>query len=269
MKQHQCSLLLLISTVYFSIFKMSSSSRLFKCTTDPNRFCYVCANYIFDFLYDINETIQKRYKLCFGLDLKDHVHPWAPSKVCRNCCRLLEKYHVNPNGLPFTVPAQWRIPSMHIKGVCYFCTVDVSSRNKKTIKKYDYPNLESAIRPQMITNLKPIYQAKACTTSMVSLDELESEESDVEFETDLDEFNIEEIDKWESPPFVKYDQKLLNDNARNLGFSKRKAVEFGQSLKAQGCLEPGTILQQLLERDKIFRPFFRNDKEATYCHDIE
>jgi hypothetical protein len=87
------------------------SSRQFKCTTDPDKFCFVCGEYVTDRSYVIDDTIKYRYKLCFGLELQDHTQPWAPKmgKVCRKCCRLLETYHTNTTGIPFTVPTQWRV----------------------------------------------------------------------------------------------------------------------------------------------------------------
>lgn len=92
------------------------------CKVHPNRFCYVCGEFIICMKgYPITETLKEAYFCYFKIPISQQDKKWAPHVFCERCRKTLSSWAAGENrSLKFTSPMQWREPSNH-ENDCYFC----------------------------------------------------------------------------------------------------------------------------------------------------
>lgn len=64
---------------------MSAGNRVFKCKNDPNKFCYVCGEYIFVNPPNFTQSLQAAYRLYFKIYPNNVDKPWTPNAICNTC----------------------------------------------------------------------------------------------------------------------------------------------------------------------------------------
>jgi hypothetical protein len=231
------------------------SSRKFICVNSPDKFCYICGDFIIGVLVKINPQIKLNYLKCFGIVLHDDTQDWSPSNVCRHCEYMISVAVDDLSKLKFNVPRMWREPATH-PDACYFCSINVRMMNKKKLKSLVYPNLESAIRTMYIENWipRPIHRLlmeaavdaarndnrlKRMAGDVLPLpppveetDDASDNSSDEEYE----DLNVDE-DDYSPKPDEKFSTIKLNDLIRNFGHSKNMGWKLAQDLKLAGCLQ--------------------------------
>lgn len=130
-----------------------ASSRNYKCKINPNRFCFVCADYLFgDKGRDLTPDNCDVYHQYFGIEaVRDK--PWIPNKICDTCRLGLAGWaQKKVRSMRFGIPAMWREPFDHERD-CYFWVADVLKHSKTSIK---YPTVASVTRPVAHSENVPI-----------------------------------------------------------------------------------------------------------------
>lgn len=233
---------------------MSSSRRV--CNNDPNCFCYICGEYVFQkFRLSVTDFVKQAYLECFGFPIKSQNKPWAPSVVCKVCVEELRLWATKKRlSFKFQSPMMWREPLNHHDD-CYFCVVNINGINKTNRSKWIYPISTSAVRP--IRSLKD-QLISLPSTSKESSDEL-NEQSCMSDE----EFDLE--NSLEPRPF---NQNELNDLIRDLGLSKASSELLASRLKERNLITKETKVSYYRTREKGLLPFFAEEDDFVYCTDI-
>ena len=106
--------------------------RVFKCKIDPNNFCFVCGNYIFNKKGRLmNEHIKYAYLHYFGFGVNEEPNSWTPNVICDRCRKILTSWLSGEKvRMPFGVPVIWRQQKDHVSD-CYFCLTDLGVGIKK------------------------------------------------------------------------------------------------------------------------------------------
>ena len=119
----------------------------------------------------------------------------------------------------------WREQKYHCTD-SYFCLVKTSGFNKKNKSKIEYPNLPSAIRPMPHSDEIPVplFEQLPPREDLSDAEE-RSDSNDEDFEIDKDSVHRE------------FDQRELNDLARNLGLSKKPSEVLASRLNEKNLLE--------------------------------
>jgi hypothetical protein len=242
---------------------MTRTSSPLICDTRKQKFCFVCADYIFDlkFKCNINDEHRRIYLQVFGLQLVDDKQGFAPTVICQKCVRMLSRCTENLSKRPFNIPAVWRSTTNH-PADCYLCSVDLVGANKK--KGLVYPTLPTCIRPQTVMNLQPIHQAVVPEASGSDC-QPQTQSSSESFSSNSDD------DSSFKTVAQALDEGTLNDLVRNMNFTIRQAIEFSKSMKMLERLAQGTKISHLYSRDIRFRSFFETDAttRSVFCCDIE
>ena len=125
---------------------MSSSRR--SCRNDPDKFCYICREYIFkNQRKAITDFVRKIYLTYFKVKFGDQDKPWALHIVCKAYVQSLEKWTDGTlKSLKFGVPMVWREPKNHFNE-CYFCLMDLKGFNRPPKKNLKLPQFESGCQP--------------------------------------------------------------------------------------------------------------------------
>lgn len=71
---------------------MCAAKREFKCKNDPQKFCFVCGNYIFTTPVNFTSSLQTAYRLYFKTDPKNLDKTWTPNVVCSSCKTCLARW---------------------------------------------------------------------------------------------------------------------------------------------------------------------------------
>lgn len=64
---------------------MSNAKCKFHCKNDPNKFCYVCGEYIFVTPPKFTVTLQNAYSLYFNVTPENLDESWTPNVLCNTC----------------------------------------------------------------------------------------------------------------------------------------------------------------------------------------
>ena len=64
---------------------MSAAKREYNCKINPNKFCYVCAKYIFASPRNFTDKLQTAYSLYFKVTLENRDKGWTPNFLCNSC----------------------------------------------------------------------------------------------------------------------------------------------------------------------------------------
>ncbi|CAH1113218.1 unnamed protein product [Psylliodes chrysocephalus] len=125
---------------------MSSSRR--RCLNNPDHFCYVCGEYVFNYCRKvISELVKNNYFEYFEILLDKNEKSWAPNCVCKSCVEYLRLWKSGKrNAFKFETPTIWRDPRNHLED-CYFCIVNVNGLNTKNRAIWQYSSTGSVQRP--------------------------------------------------------------------------------------------------------------------------
>ena len=115
------------------MIKMKSTRR--SCRNRPDIFCYICGEYtLVPYRNPVTTFIKQTYHAYFGMKLGDQDKAWAPHMVCKSCTECLRQWSKGKKtSLKFGIPMVWREPRNHVSD-CYFCAVDVTGINRRTVK---------------------------------------------------------------------------------------------------------------------------------------
>lgn len=95
-----------------------------RCKIDHDRFCFVCAQYIFkknNAASIEGGSFPQNYQFRFGIDVKERNLQWSPS-VCCPTCRIWINNQKKKN--QFSAPTQWNSPQNHPHD-CFYCNVQI------------------------------------------------------------------------------------------------------------------------------------------------
>ena len=170
--------------------------------------------------------MEQTYFAYFKGKYGDQDKPSVPHKVCK---QYVESLQIITKGtrekLAFGIPMVWREQKDHCTD-CYFSLVKTSGFNKKNKSKIEYPNLPSAIRtmPHSDEIPVPFFEQLPPREDLSDVEE-RSDSNDEDFEIDKDSVHRE------------FDQRELNDLARNLGLSKKPSEVLASRLNEKNLLE--------------------------------
>ena len=103
-----------------------------KCKNDPNKFCYICGEYIIRReQVNISPLIEGRFFDYLKYKLGDQDKLFAPRVICRRCNSNLSSWDNHKiKKLPFSTPMAWSEQLDHTTD-CYFCCARVASINRR------------------------------------------------------------------------------------------------------------------------------------------
>ena len=105
---------------------MASSRRV--CINDPNSFCHICGEYIFQkYRLSVSDFVKQAYLKCCGFPLETkNKYYWVPNVVCKICVEELRLWTTKKRiSFKFQSPMIWGEPLDHYEN-CYFCVVNIS-----------------------------------------------------------------------------------------------------------------------------------------------
>lgn len=231
-----------------------------KCINSPDSFCYICGGFTIPLQRkNITTFVKQAYFAYFKVKLGDQDKPWAPHTVCKPCVENLRQWTKGKRKkLAFGVPMVWREQRNHVDD-CYFCLTKTSGYSKKTRHTINYPNLDSAVRPVLHSDIVPVPVFK----------ELPSVESC----SDCDSPELHDDDS--DPDFVhtgkereQFSQVELNDLVRDLGLSKELAEVLASRLKEKNLLQENTHITFYRKREQDLLAFFTSGEQFVYCCNI-
>ncbi|KAL0829765.1 hypothetical protein ABMA28_003252 [Loxostege sticticalis] len=205
-----------------------------NCKNEPNKFCYVCGQYIVKSQTKFfSEKVKSAYLLYFGRAINQD-KPWIPQFFCVSCyATLISWLNGNKTSMPFAVPALWREPSNHYND-CYFCMTDIRGFSKKIKHNIQY-SVFTSVEYNDDSNKDPDFLP---STSSLGRQHL-------------------------------INQSELNDLIRDLDLSIRQAELLGSRLKEWKLLAPNTKVSVQRKRNKEMASFYSNFENICYCNDIE
>ena len=236
-----------------------STSR--KCKISPNKFCYVCGEYIG--ARQITHKIVLGTKFCesyhayFGVHVQDQNVSWAPHVTCGSCRSNLEGWlRGTRKSMPFAIPRIWREPSNHHDN-CYFCMVDIthykSIKNRKSIK---YPSIPSSIAPVPHDNDMPIPTARKLFTSDSTINSCNGSLNDVSEDKDI------------CKERMLFNQDRLDDLVRELQLTKSKAELLASRLKEYKLLENCCKITNYRVRHECFSDLYNVYESLCFCINV-
>lgn len=230
-----------------------------SCANDPNKFCYICGKYaLAKQRRNITELIEEAYQKYFDFPIANQDKPWVPHKVCVSCHSILTRWKKgDPNSqiLLFSIPIIWREPMSHKD--CYFCLCNVKGFNTK--------NKDSISYSEVFSITKPVARKTSDSVPISRKNDELTEDDDVEnCDTQSDDSVYSDTD---GAPKL-FTQTQLNDLIRDLMLPKNRSEILGSRLQEMNLLAPGTTFSWYRDRETEYIPFFAEDDELTYCHDI-
>ena len=184
----------------------------------------------------MTSTMKKGYGLYFNREVSNLDMNYAPNYCCSYCMRYLLGWLKGAlMSMKFAVPTIWKEQQNHVD-VCYFGLAQVSSGiNRYKKKKFDYPDLKSAQRHLLHTDvlLVPISpeqgKESAYENSKMILEDqcaplLDEEDDEIETEAEVSAL----LDSVE-PKLIG--QKDLDDLCRDLELTKDESQLLGPQLK--------------------------------------
>nr|CAI5835337.1 unnamed protein product [Callosobruchus analis] len=206
------------------------------------------------------EFVKQAYLAYFGVKLGDQDKTWAPHLVCKTCTEQLRQWTTGKRKcLKFGVPMVWREPKNHVDD-CYFCLANINGINRNNRHQWTYPNLDSAIRPIPHSDEIPI------PTFHELPDISDNEHCPSDRSSHTNETNSD--DEWTSSVPQRFNQNELNDLTRDLNLSKKAAEVLASRLKEKNLLEQGTKITFYRTREKDLLPFFSQEDNLVFCHEI-
>lgn len=237
---------------------MMSSTR--KCVNDPNGFCYMCGEYTLkNRRLNITTLTKQLYLAYFGVHLGDQDKSWAPHIACKTCYETLRRWKKGEAFMKFGVPMIWREPRNHFDD-CYFCIVNVKGYNRLKKRKWEYPNLESALRPVPHDNDIPV----PVFSVLPEIDYSESEDEAMAVGGDA---NAADSD-FEQQCSQQFSTGELSDLIRDLNLSKRDSELLASRLKEKNCVTSDVRITWYRTREKSLLPFFTKEDDLVYCNNI-
>ena len=238
--------------------KMSSSRK--RCRYEPDVFCYICGQYMMaQQKRNITDFVKRAYKAYFDMKLGDQDKSWAPHMVCKTCVESLRGWTNGKLKLKFAVPMVWREPKNHFDD-CYFCINDMTGFNKHKKANWQYPSLDSAIRPVAHSEDLPV----PVFTSLPEIDETE------EIPADLSISSGDSCSDYEEPsngPQL-FNQSELNDLVRDLCLSKEQSEVLASRLQEKNILDSGTKVTYYRTRESSLLRFFSKEDDLVFCNDV-
>ena len=233
---------------------MSSSRR--RCLNNPDHFCYICGEYVFnDCRKVISELVKNTYFEYFGMLLDKNEKSWAPNCVCKSCVEYLRLWkNGKRSAFKFGTPTIWREPRNHLED-CYFCSVNVNGLNTKNRAKWQYPSTSCVQRP-----------VQRSTDSSVPKNISEPMEQDIEGPSSSQ--NDADFEGMSNEPKC-FSQNELDDLVRDLNLSKQASELLASRLKEKNLLSSDTKISFYRERDKELRRYFSEENGITFCSDIK
>nr|CAI5820804.1 unnamed protein product [Callosobruchus analis] len=208
----------------------------------------------------ITEFVKQAYLAYVGVKLGDQDKTWAPRLVCKTCTEQLRQWTTSKRKcLKFGVPMVWREPKNHVDD-CYFCLANINGINRNNRHQWTYPNLDSAIRPIPHSDEIPI------PTFHELPDISDNEHCPSDRSSHTNETNSD--DEWTSSVPQRFNQNELNDLTRDLNLSKKAAEVLASRLKEKNLLEQGTKITFYRTREKDLLPFFSQEDNLVFCHEI-
>ena len=123
MRLRICSLF----TLHIALKAMSCSRR--SCCNDPDKFCYICGEYIQKVIKNLLPILYVRRTL-LTLELSLTTKTRAPHVVCKACIKHIRMWaNRKTKSFRFSVPMIWREPK-NCFDYCYFCMVDLKRFNR-------------------------------------------------------------------------------------------------------------------------------------------
>lgn len=239
-----------------------------QCKNSPNKFCYVCGQYIFKSQgKNVSEKVRNAYFLYFRRTVHQD-KPWIPQLFCVSCyATLLSWLNGNKPSMPFAVPTLWREPSNHYND-CYFCLTDIRGFSKESKQNIEYPTVNSVSKPVAHSeDMPPPLPPNAS----------QSAEQDMLSDEDNDDVDIQ--DNNQDPEFIPsssllnsphlIEQQELNDLIRDLGLSVRQAELLGSRLQEWNLLARDTKVTVQRKRNREMASFYSNSEDLCFCNNIE
>lgn len=155
----------------------------------------------------------------------------------------------------------WREPQNHHSD-CYFCAVNVKGFNLCKKQTWEYPDLESAVRPVPHSKEIPI----PVFTSLLDIPLSDTEEIQ-DFVSSTSRSSESEYEGSSLAP-QQFSQKELNDLIRDLYLSKQSAELLASRLKGNNCLQPDVKVTVYRNRERALLPYFSEDETLVYCSNI-
>lgn len=263
----------------------------FKCKTNesnhPDNFCYLCTapfkkherklplksekigkttiyydlfRRCYDPVLKGGDAKSKKETVLYGLN-----SDFAPSFVCQTCYSRMSRFQENPkNPLVIEKPPVWnKMKPDHSD--CFFCSYSVGRHAKA-------PETSSIVKPVQFEcsagrkrKLSPAEKAADSSSPSASTASPMNQSSDLSF--------ILSSPPKHSLPFIKYNQKSLNNLIRRLRLSKDGAVQLASDLYNRNGLEPGCKVSFYKDRgaelDEYFEEFSNDTHSFVYMKDIE
>ena len=240
---------------------MSSSRR--SCCNDPNKFCYICGEYVLeDQRRTITDFVRKVYLAYFGIRLGDQDKSWAPHVVCKTCIEHLRMWtNGKTKSFRFAIPMVWREPKNHYDD-CYFCMVNLKGFNRHKRKTWNYPDLESARRPVLHSADLPVPKSTHLPDLPMDCDD---------FDEKLGSSSDDNASVFEGTSSIpeQFKQEELSDLIRDLNLSKEASEILASRLKDKNCLKMEASITFYRSREKELLPYFCQHESFVYCKDIE
>lgn len=216
----------------------------------PDKFCYICAEFIHGSKKPFNATMREAYWNYFKSSFNDVDMNFTPSFICSTCQRNLYRFKNSEIvTFPFNIPAIWTNISSHNFGICYFCSIE-----KRYFKsKANYFDCDSCKIPKLCLQYETRESSNTDSQSVIEIDV-----TDVDYEED----NIENFE-WSVETF--------NDFCRELNLSKFMSKKCLRMLKKDSDLKTKLMSiknRHVNDRSKYAIGFFSNSDDITFCHDI-
>lgn len=240
------------------------TSKLRHCAINPNKFCYICGEYIFeDQRKSITEHVRRLYFTYFKLEIRNQDKAWVPHSVCKMCVEHLRQWEKGTRkSLKFGVPMIWKEQRNH-NDDCYFCMTNIVGINKNTRHKWKYPNISSARRPIPHSENVPV----PVFQELDQLPQCQEESTEIEEARPIEESDDEYCGETSSNP-EPFSQNELNDLIRDLDLSKERAELLASRLKEKKCLASDVKISAYRTRERDLLPFFSNDENLVYCNNV-
>ena len=251
--------------------------RKFKCTSDPDSFCYICGK----FTIKKNRRIITKfaYRAYFDLVLGDQDKSWAPHIVCNVCSCILSQFvGGNKRNFSFGIPMVWREPSDHSTN-CYFCAIDTRGYSTKNCHSIKYPtNLESAFLPVPHSGDLPVpvftgfHEDHEDVPSGTATDD-DDVNTQIDVSTSSDTESSSPSLQSSSMLPQKFNQEELSDLIRDLELLKQSSELLASRLGDKNMLEEETSVTFYRNREKDFLKYFSaynhgKSRKFVYCSDI-
>lgn len=245
---------------------MSNISRR-GCKISPNRFCYICGEFLVKSqARSFSENVKKAYLMYFGVAIGNQDKQWAPHVCCVSCrVSLVQWMKGKRKSMPFAVPMVWREPTNHFND-CYFCITKTEGYSIKGKRKIEYPNLFSVMRPVPHNEDLPVPTAPLDWQDIVLEDNKASLDTDT-FEDQCTDSTFIPSSSFDEPHLIV--QSELNDLVRDMGLSKQQSEILASRPKEWKLLAKETKITAFRKRNSTFSTFYNMENSLCACTNID